>query len=52
VRAVGEKTFNPRFCFRHGVGRGDAGNVEAARMRVLNQRGFGLKRIVQKSRLA
>ena len=52
MRAVGEKTLEPRFGFRHGVGRGDAGNVEAARMRVLDQRGFDLRRIVQKSRLA
>jgi hypothetical protein len=52
MRAVGEKTFKPRFGIRHGIGLGDAGDVEAARLRVRDQRGFDFKLIVQKSRLA
>ena len=52
VQAFGKELFEPRFGFRHGVGPGDAGDVEAARARFLDQRGFNLLRICQKSRSA
>ena len=52
MRAVGKKALEPRFGFRHCIGPRDAGDVETARMRVRDQRGFDLMRIAQKSRLA
>ena len=52
MQAFGEEAFEPRFGFRHGVGLGDAGDVEAARARFIDQRGFDLFGIGQKSRSA
>jgi hypothetical protein len=50
--AVGEEALEPRFGFGHCVGLGDAGDIEAAQLRLLAQRSFDLGRIGQKSRSA
>jgi hypothetical protein len=50
--SVGDKAFKPQFRFRHGVRPGNADRIEAERMRVLNQRGFDLRGLAQKSRSA
>ena len=52
VGAVGEKTLQPRLGFRHGVGLGDAGHVEAACPRVFDERALDRFRLDQKSRSA
>jgi hypothetical protein len=52
MRAVGEKTLEPRFGLRHRIGTRNAGDVEAARMRVFDDGRFYFFGIGQKSRLA
>jgi hypothetical protein len=52
MRAVGEKAFEPRFGFGHRVGPRHAYGVEAVGARLFDERGFNLKRLFQKSRLA
>jgi hypothetical protein len=52
MRAVGEETLEPRFGFRRGVRTGDAGDVEAARTRLRDERCLDLIGVGQKSRLA
>jgi hypothetical protein len=50
MRAVGQKTFKPRFQFRHGVRFGDAKGIESGQPRFLGKRGFDRSTLVQKSR--
>jgi hypothetical protein len=45
MRAVSKEALKPRFRFRHRVGFGDAGNIEAAQLRLLAQRGLDFTRI-------
>jgi hypothetical protein len=52
MRAVCKKALEPRFRFRHRVGLGDAGDVEAAQLRLRAQCRFDLVGISQKSRSA
>jgi hypothetical protein len=52
MRAVGKKPLKPRFGFRHSVWFGDTGDIEAAQLRLLAQRGLDRGGIGQKSRSA
>jgi hypothetical protein len=52
MRAVSKKPLKPCFRFRHRVGLGDAGDIEAAQLRLLAQRSLDLSGIGQKSRSA
>ena len=52
MRAVGEELCQPFFRFRHSVGLGHACDVEAARLRVFDQRLLDCGRVGQKSRSA
>jgi hypothetical protein len=52
MRAIGKETFEPCFRFRHRVGLGDAGDIEAAQRRLLAQRSLDRGEIGQKSRSA
>jgi hypothetical protein len=38
--AIGDEFVEAGFGFRNGIGSGDAGNIEAARMRLRDQRRF------------
>jgi hypothetical protein len=40
MRAIGDEFVETGFGFRHGVGPGDAGDIEAARLRLRDQRRF------------
>jgi hypothetical protein len=40
MRAVGDKAVEAGFGFRHGVGSGDAGDIEAARLRLRHEGRF------------
>lgn len=50
--AVGEEAFEPRLGLRRRIGPRDAGDVEAALIRLGDEGGFDLKRICQKSKSA